>query len=346
MSGVTNRTGAESGIIGTTESAPGMESDIIGGTKRTYSGYESRTFLGSGSIYFPEDKTVDWFLVGGGGGGSDGYSSNGNGGGGAGGVVQAVGYAISAGSYNISIGEGSSGYNTSAIPNPPTSSGGSGLGMRGQPSVFGTFIAHGGGGGSSTWLRQGTPPGSEGGCAGGGTLDGAHYNNTTTQGTYGSTPNVTGYGYTGGSAGQHWGGGGGGGAGGTGSHGSNSQYGHGGVGRTNVYETGSTKYFAGGGGGCGNSSEPGGAGSYGGGRGHGHCQYHNYNDYANGSYADAQFGHSGAVNSNQGSSHLNAFPHTGGGGGAQSYWSRWPSPGWQGSAGQGGSGYFVIRWAV
>ena len=58
MSGIINRIGAESGIIGTTEAAPGLASDVIGGTKRTYSGYESRTFLDGGTINFIESTKV------------------------------------------------------------------------------------------------------------------------------------------------------------------------------------------------------------------------------------------------------------------------------------------------
>ena len=163
MSGIVNRIGSESGLVGETE-ALAMATDVIGGTKRTYSGYESRTFLGSGSIYFPQAMTVDWFLVGGGGSGGDGWTSNGCGGGGAGGVVQGVGYAIAAGSYNIKIGEGGK-INDGVRPNTDASSG-SARGMKGQPSWFGTFCAHGGGGGCSTWMKQAQAPGVEGGCAG------------------------------------------------------------------------------------------------------------------------------------------------------------------------------------
>ena len=104
----------------------GME--IVGGTKRTYSGYESRTFLGSGNFYLPTAKTVDFILLGGGGGGGNHSTTNANGGGGAGGMVLATGYTLAAGSYNVKIGRGGEGMRM----------GNQGRGNRGYDSQFGT----------------------------------------------------------------------------------------------------------------------------------------------------------------------------------------------------------------
>ena len=306
----------------------GME--IVGGTKNTYSGYESRTFLDGGSFYLPTAKTVDFILLGGGGGGGNHTTTNANGGGGAGGMVLATGYSLAAGSYHVKIGKGGQGYRP----------GNQGRGHRGEDSQFAGFVAHGGGGGGATGrTTQGDGaqgdhmPSCHGGC-GGGKAQGADDDTkgTTTQPTYSGTANVTGVGYDGGLTTTSWQGSGGGGVGAAGTNGSPTR-GNGGIGVANVYETGSAKYIGGGGGGGGNSSENSGDGYYGGGRGCGTtAQYHHQT-----------FPYGVTNSTTYGSAQPDAIPNTGGGGGAGSYWF---STYWGWGGGNGGSGYFCIRWAV
>ena len=160
--------------------------------------------------------------AGGGGGGHSG------GGGGGGGIQYDSSYAVSAGSYDITVGLGGMGVRN-VYP----------YGYSGGNSVFGSLTAIGGGGGSS---RDSGQPGQNGGCGGGASSE------VATGGT-GSQGYNGGSGYN--SSPYCAGGGGGGGA--VGQNGSSSKPGDGGVG---VYYSGydgiagyPSGYFSGGGGG-------------------------------------------------------------------------------------------------
>ena len=338
MSGVINRTGSESGILGTTEKVVGAAPVITGGTKRTYSSggtdYESRTFLDGGTINFIVDTVVDFILIAGGGAGGYNRETNGNGGGGAGGVVVGSGYTFPAGSYHIKIGEGApshQGEHQRADQSMPN------IGGRGQDSYLGTFRAWGGGGGGSTMANENRWPSFSGGSGGGRARDNGSITCQVLQDLHGSTPNVTGYGSIGGTGTSGWGGAGGGGAGAVGQTAASQQHGHGGVGLSNSFETGSAKYLGGGGGGGGNSSENCGDGFYGGGRGAGSTPRYGYTSWP----------HDTINGTTHGSADLNAVPNTGGGGGGGSYWhntNNGPAPLTYWGSGAGGSGYCCIRW--
>jgi len=181
---------------------------------------------------------VKVLVVGGGGGGGSG----GGGAGGAGAVRTDASYAVTAGEYTVTVGDGGTKcINLGAI------------GTSGQDSVFGTITALGGGrGGTNTASNYN---GLDGGSGGGGNADGNGLGGSG--GTGGNDGGAGG----GGNAG---GGGGGAGAGGSPSTGSG---GDGGVGIQNAYKTGSNVYYGGGGGGGGYVISAGAGGNGGGGAG-------------------------------------------------------------------------------
>ena len=122
-----------------------------GGTVNTYSSgstnYKTHTFSSTDTFIMTNSGTVDVLLVGGGGGGSLGYNSGpyhspGNGGDGGYAVTQTT--YLTAGTYNISIGNSASfGYNAANF------AGGTGS----TTTAFG-FTAAGGQGGQNTRLNQ------------------------------------------------------------------------------------------------------------------------------------------------------------------------------------------------
>jgi len=188
--------------------------------------YRVHTFTTAGTSAFKVtggSGNVQYLVVGGGGGG-------GSGGGGAGGfrANSAYNYAVSNGSYTVTVG------------------GGGAAAANGSNSVFDTITAAGGGAGAST----GT--GTSGGSGGGGGSD------ASTSGGAG-TP---GQGNSGGAGVTNFGGGGGG-ASAAGDAGT-TQGGNGGAGTASVV-SGTSVTYAGGGGGAG--STPGAAGAGGGGAG-------------------------------------------------------------------------------
>tara|TARA_B110001454_G_scaffold82620_1_gene79389 strand:+ start:1651 stop:2658 length:1008 start_codon:yes stop_codon:yes gene_type:complete len=196
-----------------------------GGTVTTYSGYKVHTFLSSGTFTVSgSNGTVDVLIIGGGGSGAaDGSTTQGNGGGGAGGMYVIPAKAALLGAYDIVVGDGGAG---------GMSQGGSGENSTG----FG-FTAYGGGRGgyySNSAGLGGTGYGSGGGGGYSSGAGGAHNN-------FNDGTNYH-YGYEG-QAGAVQGGGGGGGAGATGST-RNA-----GVGKDNLYRTGTNVTYAGGGGG-------------------------------------------------------------------------------------------------
>ena len=214
-------------------------------------------FRSSGMFWVPTGgKTCDVLIVGGGGSGGVSYGDQdtGKGGGGAGAALWRQSYSVSAGNYEIVVGQGGTGSTVG-----PTSS----IGIRtasnngGESRAFGA-IAHGGGfGGASDNNNRA----AQGGCGGGG---GARNTNSGwNDGRPSSQPSVTGWtsytGSGGGSANGNYSGGGGGGIGGNGSNhngvlaGSTAEGGAGGAGRDFSSYFGPTVghfgWFGGGGGG-------------------------------------------------------------------------------------------------
>ena len=164
---------------------------VSGSTKTTtYSGYTALQFTSSGVLNVTSGGIVYILLVGGGGGSggtagdSSGQLTNGttSGAGGGGGVLYITSYALSPGTYNVSVGAGGVGGSTLAYssgagsPVPLTPTPYPFLqGSNGGNSTFGPFTAYGGGGGGSPffYLYPSPPsslglPGLSGGSGGGG----------------------------------------------------------------------------------------------------------------------------------------------------------------------------------
>jgi hypothetical protein len=221
-----------------------------GGIVTTSEGYTIHTFNSSGTFQVTAgSRNVEVLVVagGGGGGGQSGY--NGNGGGGAGGLVYNPSFAISVGSYPVTVGTGGTG------SSPPT---------KGGNSVFGTITATGGGGGG----HGSTATVASSGGSGGGGCASAPYDigaaGTTGQGNAGGNGNPT----------TDYPGGGGGGAGAVGSNGiAGGGPGGAGLQYPQFATVGGSPpgWFAGGGGGSNiNATQAGGLGGQGGG-GNGSC---------------------------------------------------------------------------
>ena len=197
-----------------------------GGVETTYKSgstfYRVHTFLSSGTFHMENTTSCDVLVIGGGAAGSaDGSTTQGNGGGGAGGMYVIPGRSNIAGSYTMIVGGGGTGS--------------LGFGTHGTSSSAFGFTAFGGGRGGVYSNAAGTGGTGYGSGGGGGyeTGAGGAANNFNDGTNYH-------YGYEGRSGGAQ-GGGGGGGAGATGS-GRNA-----GVGRDNLYRTGSNVTYAGGG---------------------------------------------------------------------------------------------------
>ncbi len=213
----------------------------------TRPGYTIVKFTGgAGEWTVPPGVTSAEVLVVGGGGGGGGSTG---GGGGAGGLLSNGSFALTEGSYSVTIGEGGAG----GI--------GGVTGTNGGNSVFGSLIAYGGGGGAS---NQGTTPNGSAGGSGGG----ASY--VTSAGTGGA--GTSGQGNDGGAMGAGWPAwrtGGGGGAGAVGTSSSNTMVGNGGIGISSEITGFLTWYAGGGGGGVYGESTVGTGGQGGGGSGGG-----------------------------------------------------------------------------
>jgi hypothetical protein len=181
--------------------------------------------------YIP--STIEYLVVAGGGAG--GYERGG--GGGAGGLLTATGYAISNGTYTVTVGAGATALGTYGPP------------PRGNDSVFGTITAKGGGGGISADTAAGTTQtgGSGGGGAGSirtaggaGVYPGSTYLDQVRQGYDGGTATYSA---------PYYGAGGGGGSTSVGGNGTSSVAGNGGTGTTSSISGSSVNYAGGGGGG-------------------------------------------------------------------------------------------------
>ena len=175
-----------------TESTPNATAIVSGGTVTTSGAYTIRTFTSSGTLTIGGGVTSVYALVvgGGGGGGADT-----GGGGGAGGVLYAANFAVSNGSYPITIGQGGVGGT------------GSNNGSNGGNTTFSTLTAIGGGGGGGARCASAL---LQGGSGGGGSAVNTYPSNAAGLGTAGQ-------GYAGGAGvGGYSYGSGGGGAGGVG----------------------------------------------------------------------------------------------------------------------------------
>lgn len=222
--------------------------DATGGTKTTLGSYYLHTFTSSGSFIVTGSGNVEVLVVAGGGGGAGGYATDAqDGGGGAGGLLYSASYAVTAGTYAVTVGA------------KGTKGSGAQAGSNGGNSVFGTMTAVGGGGGGTVAVGNA----GNGGCGGGESEDAGYSSpGTGSQGGNGGS-GTTYYSNNRGAAG------GGGGMGGNGGNGSESGAGTGtgGAGGAGVTYTitGSTVWYCEGGGGAG--AITGGSTSHGGGRG-------------------------------------------------------------------------------
>lgn len=127
-----------------------------GGTEAVSGGFKYHVFTTAGTFTASSPGTIEFFMVGGGGGGGNGGDSS-AGGGGAGGVVYNNNYAVTAGSYPISIGNfggaAASGTSTTAF-------GYSALGGGAGSSRAGPGSPGGSGGGGAAYTEGGFPSGS------------------------------------------------------------------------------------------------------------------------------------------------------------------------------------------
>lgn len=286
--------------IGTTGDASPFAN---GGDVYSDASYWYHVFNLSGNFVPSQSLTADVLVIGGGGSGSwhgPGVPYADTAGGGAGGLRLLTSQSLTAQNYVAQVGAG-----------------GSGNGVNGGASLFGSISAAGGGGGG-IWVGG---AGSAGGSGGGGS--GGYSNIGSRLGGAGNTPSTSpsqgnngGNGFDGG---QTPSGGGGGGAGGAGSNSSNATGGNGGIGYFDTFTnaigalasvgqlSSGNYYFAGGGGGATRGATQG-IGGLGGG--------------TNGAGLDGTAGTS-----------ANALVNSGGGSGGGSY------------VGNGGSGLIVVRYA-
>ena len=183
-----------------------------GGDITTNGDYKTHTFTADGTFSVSDigdDGLADVLVVGGGSGGGKSIStSNIAGPGGAGGLVYIQNKAISATSYSIVIGAGTTGMTTTS------------LGTNGGDSTTMGLTAKGGGRGGKTGAVGSFCNGSAGGCGGGS----ARYSTsngtggTTNQSSQSGDSGAYGRGYNGGGSVSGDGGGGGGGAGSAGAN--------------------------------------------------------------------------------------------------------------------------------
>lgn len=297
--------------------------------------YRVHAFTDTGSgqlnvVSVAAGATADILLVAGGGAGGVGYGDQdtGKGGGGAGGVLLQTGVALTAQTYNVSVGRGGRGWRRRFNTAPDVSE-------NGQNTTGFGFTAIGGGGGGASDNYYAPKTGGSGGGAGA-----RNSNSSFNLGANGTS----GQGNRGGNSGGNgnFGGGGGGGAGGVGANGqsttNNSLGGNGGIGRdvSSTFTTafGQNGYFGGGGGGASYSTSTllaqsqGGLG--GGGRG--------TSARESSPNPGTQFS---AVD-------VNALPNTGGGGGGageDGQGSGFREPGGS-TSGDGGSGIILVRYRI
>ena len=281
--------------------------------------YIAHTFTNSGEFVVSGEGDVEILLVGGGGGGGGCIG----GGGGGGGVIE-TNLHLTAGTYQITVGAGGRGSNSS-----------NSLAENGESSLFvGNAVnieAFGGGGGASASGTAGTKKGADGASGGGGAV---RFGSTAADKYADGGAGIDGQGFAGGrgflSSQQkthfwQWSGGGGG-AGGPGGDAwvnaavTEGHAGTGGVGRVSLI-TGAAVYYGGGGGGGCEKTGPASGGLGGGGKG--------------GTYSSSTAGEVPAQNGTDGLG--------GGGGGAPAWMSGTPQV-TNLKGGDGGSGVVIVRY--
>ena len=216
---------------------------VTGGTITTSGLYTVHTFLLSGSSFFcSESLSVEYLVIGGGGSGGGTYHG---GGGGAGGFQTGTGFAVTNGTYPVTVGLG--GIATTA------------QGNNGASSIFSSITSLGGQGGASWYNYPTTPPtqaslGTK--ASGGGACYGSNVGGVGTvgQGKNGGTAGTSG----------NYGSGGGGGSTSAGGNGTTTTGGAGGTGTASSISGISTTYCGGGGGSTYAGGTPGAGGSGGG----------------------------------------------------------------------------------
>ncbi|MDE1846069.1 MAG: hypothetical protein KGH53_02205 [Candidatus Micrarchaeota archaeon] len=227
---------------GPSTGGPALFAATCGGTLTVVAGNDICTFTSSGTFSSTGGSGNVAVLVVGGGGGGGGYGYSGGGGGG--GVQYFGNFAVSPGTYTVTIGNG-------GAPGPASPDYN---GISGGNSTFSTITSLGGGGGGSGGYSG---PAQNGGSGGGGTQAIGPGSGTMGQGNNGGNGAAPGGGA----------GGGGGGAGSVGANGNGAidRGGNGGSGLSSSI-TGSSLYYGGGGGGS-SYSGPSAGGSGGGGAG-------------------------------------------------------------------------------
>ena len=309
-----------------------------GGTITSSGGFRIHTFLSSANfVNSTNDLPVEYLVVAGGGaggiqhaggGGAGGFRTNVSGANSGGGGSAEASLNLAAGTYAVTIGAG--GAKNTSLGNANGTRGNSGNNTTiNFPSAI-TSIGGGRGG------RYNGINGDAGGSGGGAATD---------TGTGGAGTSNQGYagGDSGGSHGSAGSGGGGGGGAGAAGAGGNGSTGDGGVGVSSSID-GTARHYAGGGGGArvvnnGLSGSRSGNGGNGGGGGAG--------DGATtsgvGGTGGAGLNNGGTGGVSHGTNYSNA---TGGDGGANTGGGGGASGRWQASAGSGGSGIAIIRYAV
>ena len=213
------------------------------------------TFTESGTFTPTSSFNVEYLVIAGGGSGGSTIGGHSSAGGGAGGYRTTAGHAVTAQSYDITVGSG--GVATAST-----------IGVNGGDSVFSTITSTGGGGGGTRSDTTSLQDGANGGSGGGGGTDNSGSAHVTTGGISSPVTSPV-QGYAGGTgkhgAGSYAGGGGGGGSSSIGTNSASDYGGNGGAG-TSSSITGSSVTRAGGGGGGGNTGY-GSGGSGGGGDG-------------------------------------------------------------------------------
>lgn len=312
-------------ITGTTTVCVGatttLTSPIATGGNVTFTGaYRVHTFYSNGTLTIGQQTNLEVLVVGGGGGG--GFDMGG--GGGAGGVIANASFAVTPGSYAITVGAGGKGAPAANTLGQPAGHQYTISATNGANSVFSSLTAIGGGyGGSSVWTYTPGWVGNVGGSGGGA----SGYNSTAGAGSGAGT---AGQGNRGGNAGGSHYSGGGGGAGGAGADGTAQA--NGGVGVSNSI-LGTAYFWGGGGGGSAYTAATGGNGGNGGGGGGAVGVTTGGSGLNNGAG-----GGGGAPNAQTNTHGANAGANTGGGGGAGSHYNGYNS------GGGGGSGIVVVRY--
>ena len=211
--------------------------------------YSVHKFITSGNFVTDSILSVEYLVVAGGGAGAGRDGTGAGGGGGAGGYRVGTGFAVSADTHAITVGDGGTGAASGAADD-------------GDDSIFSSITSTGGGGGGHYNSNPGRAGGSGGG-SGGGSSGAAGAGNTPS-----TSPSQGNSGSTGYQTAPYGPAGGGGGSGGAGVTTTSSQGGGGGAGTANdIIETGVNVIYAAGGGGAslgvGGSSGIGGVGANG-----------------------------------------------------------------------------------